>query len=364
MNVPWSVMDPIVPLLADKRQALTGGGSLILAPEVSMSQLSTLGFLSPDGRSYSFDSRANGYAKGEGLGMVVLKRYDDAIRMETRSELAYRAAGLNLDHTTYFEAHGTGTAVGDPFEAEAIHAAFERKPGNPLYIGSLKANIGHLEAGAGIAAIIKCVLVLEAGKIPPNTNFERHNPEIPIDQWNLKFLKDATDFSNARVRRISVNSFGYGGTNAHAILDGVHHSPDRSTYAERPISTGPPTTARNDVENDHYANYINKNDPVNVLDYFAEYKSSSIAIEPRKALPFSAADENGIERLANAYSGHFKKALGGNHHVLSQEEKEYLTKLTHTLCSRRSKLPWKAFAIVQRCKDLVFDFTSLLSKAM
>lgn len=161
-----------------------------------------------------------------------------------------------------------------------------------------------------------------------------------------------------------MNSFGYGGTNAHAILDGVHHSPDRSTYAERPISTGPPTTARNDVGNNHYANCINGNNPVNMLDYFAEYESSSIAIEPRKILPFSAADENGIERLANAYSGHFKKALGGNHHVLPQEEKEYLTKLTHTLCSRRSKLPWKAFAIVQRCKDLVFDFTSLLSKAM
>lgn len=220
MNVPWFVMDPIILLPADKGQALTGGGSLILAPEVSMSQLSTLGFLSPDGRSYSFDSRANGYAKGEGLGMVVLKRYDDAIRdgdtiraiiratsinqdghtpgitqpskkaQTDNISRAYRAAGLNTDHTTYFEAHGTGTAVGDPFEAEAIHAAFERKPGNPLYIGSLKANIGHLEAGAGIAAIIKCVLVLEARTLPPNTNFEHHNPEIPIDQWNLKVMLD------------------------------------------------------------------------------------------------------------------------------------------------------------------------------
>ncbi|KAL8894713.1 MAG: hypothetical protein Q9192_004102 [Flavoplaca navasiana] len=374
--------------------ALTGGGSLILAPEVSMSQLSTLGFLSPDGRSYSFDSRANGYAKGEGLGMVVLKRYDDAIRdgdtiraiiratsinqdghtpgitqpsKKAQSDnilRAYRAAGLNLDHTTYFEAHGTGTPVGDPFEAEAIHAAFERKPGNPLYIGSLKANIGHLEAGAGIAAIIKCVLILEAGTIPPNTNFEHHNPEIPIDLWNLKFLKDAIAFSNARVRRISVNSFGYGGTNAHAILDGTHHSLDRSTYAERPMSTGPPTTARIDVGNDHYANRINGNDSVDMMDYFAESRNPSIAIEPRKILPISAADENGIERLANAYSDHFKKALGGNHHVLPQEEKEYLTNLTYTLCSRRSKLPWKAFAVVQSCKDLVLDFTSLLSKAM
>ena len=151
-----------------------------------------------------------------------------------------------------------------------------------------------------------------------------------------------------------MNSFGYGGTNAHAILDGIQHLPDRSTYGERPMLTGPLTTARNDAGNDHYANGVNGDDSINVVDYN----------EPRWILPFSAADENGIERLANAYGDYFKKALRGNHHVLRQEEKEYLTNLTYTLCSRRSKLPWKAFAVVQSCKDLVLDFTSLLSKAM
>ena len=181
-----------------------------------MSQLSTLGFLSPDGHSYSFDSRANGYAKGEGMAIVVLKRLVDAVKANDtiraviratavnqdgrtpgitqpskaaqtdNIKQAYEAGGLSLEHTRYFEAHGTGTAVGDPIEAEAIHYSFQRTAGNPIYVGSLKANIGHLEAGAGIAALIKSVLVLEKGILPPNACFEHPNPVIPADEWNIK----------------------------------------------------------------------------------------------------------------------------------------------------------------------------------
>ena len=189
-----------------------------------MSQLSTLGFLSPDGRSYSFDSRANGYAKGEGIGVVILKRLDDAVRdgdtvravirstsinqdgrtpgitqpskgAQTENiRSAYKFAGLPLDETAYFEAHGTGTPVGDPIEAEAIHHAFQRKSDNPLYIGALKSNIGHLEAGAGIAATIKSVLMLERGMIPPIAGFEKQNPAIPTDEWNLKVKHPHTSY--------------------------------------------------------------------------------------------------------------------------------------------------------------------------
>lgn len=183
-----------------------------MTPEVAMSQLSTLGFLSPNGRSYSFDARANGYAKGEGLGMVVLKRVDDAIRdgdmiravvratainqdgrtpgitqpsrkAQTDNILsAYQAAGLGLDATGYFEAHGTGTAVGDPIEAAGLHAAFRRPRENPLYLGALKENIGHLGAAVGIAATIKTVLMLERGIIPPVAGLRQANPNIPIEE--------------------------------------------------------------------------------------------------------------------------------------------------------------------------------------
>lgn len=183
-----------------------------------MNQLSTLGFLSPDGRSYSFDSRANGYAKGEGVSVVVLKRLSDAIRdndsirgvirgttvnqdgrtpgitqpskyAQTENILqAYKDANLDLQETNYFEAHGTGTAIGDPLEAEAIHNAFQRPSEEPLWIGTLKANIGHLEAAAGVASLIKGVLVLENGILPPNADFRVPNPNIPIDKYNFKVI--------------------------------------------------------------------------------------------------------------------------------------------------------------------------------
>jgi acyl transferase domain-containing protein len=199
-----------------KTKSIVGGVSLILAPEVNMNQLSTLGFLSPDGRSYSFDSRANGYAKGEGVCVVVLKRLSDAIRdndtirgvirattvnqdgrtpgitqpskrAQTENiQRAYEEANLDVNDTHYFEAHGTGTAVGDPLEAEAIHNAFQRSPERPLWIGALKANIGHLEAAAGVASLIKAVLVLEKGILPPNADFRVPNPNIPIDKYNFK----------------------------------------------------------------------------------------------------------------------------------------------------------------------------------
>ena len=200
----------------DFKKGLVGGCSLILAPDVSMIHLSNMGFFSPDGRCYTFDERANGYAKGEGAGVVVIKLLADALRdgntiraviratgvnqdgktpgltqpskvaQQQNIQQTYRAGGLDPDVTKYFEAHGTGTQVGDPIEAEAISAAFQKRADDPLYIGAVKPNIGHLEAGSGVASLIKAVLVLEKGRIPPNINFERPNVNIPTEKWHIK----------------------------------------------------------------------------------------------------------------------------------------------------------------------------------
>lgn len=178
--------------------------------------LSNMGFFSPDGRSYSFDNRANGFAKGEGVGIVVLKRLKDAIcegdtiravirstgsnqdgrtpgitqpsraAQEANIRDVYRSAGLSMSTTQFLEAHGTGTQIGDPIEAGAIAEAFGRRPDNPLLIGAVKSNIGHLEAASGIAALIKTVIVLEKGIIPPNALYGQPNSAIPIEQWHLK----------------------------------------------------------------------------------------------------------------------------------------------------------------------------------
>ncbi|KAK7714826.1 putative PKS-like protein biosynthetic cluster [Diaporthe eres] len=196
---------------------LVGGVQLQLEPRKMTAAVSRLGFLSPDSQCYSFDDRANGYSRGEGVAMLVLKRLSraledgDTIRAVIRGtatnqdgrtpsitqpsptaqaaliQRTYQMAGLDFKDTGYFEAHGTGTAVGDPIEASGISQAFTRyrDPRNPLYVGSVKANIGHLESSAGLAGLIKTVLVLEKGVIPPNALLKNLNPKILADKWHL-----------------------------------------------------------------------------------------------------------------------------------------------------------------------------------
>ncbi|GLA60098.1 hypothetical protein AtubIFM54640_011529 [Aspergillus tubingensis] len=198
---------------------IVAGSNIILSPDV-MQSLSNLNMLSPDGQCYSFDHRANGYSRGEGVGVLILKRVADAIRdndtirgiirstgcnqdgrtssltvpnLDMQTQLIkdiYKKAGLSMNPTRYFEAHGTGTPVGDPTEANALGSAFRqtRTAIDPLWVGSIKSNIGHLEGASGIAGVIKAMLILEQGIIPPNTNFERVNPEIDTEYLNIQVL--------------------------------------------------------------------------------------------------------------------------------------------------------------------------------
>lgn len=232
--------------------SIVTGCNLMLTPDL-FKVFSSLGMLGPDGKSYAFDSRANGYGRGEGVGSVVIKRLSDAVAagdpiravirethlnqdgktetitspsqsaQEALIRECYRRAGLNPRDTQYFEAHGTGTPTGDPIEARAIAAVFGAGRGErPLRIGSVKTNIGHTEAASGLAGLIKVVLAMEKGQIPPSVNFDKPNPELKLDEWGLKVATelepwpvDAAD----EPRRASVNNFGYGGTNSHVILE-------------------------------------------------------------------------------------------------------------------------------------------------
>ena len=198
-------------------QGLVGGCNTIINPE-SIAAMSNLNFLSPDGRCFSFDHRANGYSRGEGFGFLVIKLLSDAVQngdtvraviratganqdgrtpgiiqpsssaQENLIRETYKAGNIDMTSTRFFEAHGTGTPVGDPIEARAIYSAFKghRSLEDPLYVGAVKSNIGHLEGASGIAGVIKTIMVLEKGIIPPNFGFERVNPEIKADSWNLK----------------------------------------------------------------------------------------------------------------------------------------------------------------------------------
>jgi len=217
-------------------QCFVGGVNLVADPQRLCYQ-SGLKMFSDEGRSFAFDSRANGYGRGEGCTGVVLKPLSAAVRdgnhiraLIRNSVLnqdgrtpgisvpsaaaqreaiikAYRQAGLEV-RADYVEAHGTGTKVGDPIEVSAIAAALSsNKTGTPLRrrmpIGSIKGNIGHTEGAAGLAGLIKAVLMLEHGAIPPQANYEKGNPDIPLEEWNLTVSRHPSTFSLSHFRTSS-----------------------------------------------------------------------------------------------------------------------------------------------------------------
>ncbi|MFJ4617067.1 SDR family NAD(P)-dependent oxidoreductase [Streptomyces sp. NPDC088812] len=243
--------------------ALAGGVNLNLAPD-STSAAARFGGLSPDGRSYTFDARANGYARGEGGGMVLLKPLaaaladgdhvhsvilGSAVNNDGTTEgltvpsadaqrdvllQAARQAGVDPREVQYVELHGTGTPVGDPVEAAALGAAYGtgREGDERLVVGSVKTNIGHLEGAAGVAGLLKTVLSLRHRRIPATLNHETPNPRIPLDALRLRVQRASGPWPRPDRRLIAgVSSFGMGGTNCHVLL------------AEPPAAARPATSA-------------------------------------------------------------------------------------------------------------------------
>ncbi|KAI1743139.1 ketoacyl-synt-domain-containing protein [Xylaria scruposa] len=236
----------------DCDSAIVGGTNLIITVNQHMNT-AKMGVLSPTNQCHTFDASADGYGRSEAIGALYLKplsaalRDGDPIRAIIRStavsnngkgtdgitmpskegqveviHAAYRLAGLSPDDTAYVECHGTGTPVGDPIEVEALHKAFgELKPlSNPILIGSVKPNVGHSEAASSMATLIKAVMALEQGIIPPTAGIFQLNPNIPWSDLNVQVVSEPTRFpASEAIQRISVNAFGYGGTNAHAIVE-------------------------------------------------------------------------------------------------------------------------------------------------
>ena len=233
--------------------AVAGGVNIIINPESTL-MMSKGNFLSPDGRCKAFDERGNGYVRSEGVGVVYLKKLDEAIKDKNKiygiikstvcnsdgytsegftvpSESsqtkmlgdAYRLAGVDVNKLQYIEAHGTGTPVGDPIETKSFSNVFgKRDPKNPLMIGSVKTNIGHLEGAAGVAGLIKLSLSMKNKKIPGNLHFQKVNPKIDLEGWRLKVVDKNTEWpaqQDGSPRIGGVNSFGAGGTNAHLVLE-------------------------------------------------------------------------------------------------------------------------------------------------
>ena len=249
--------------------ALAGGVNLILSPGTNIG-LSRARMLAPDGHCKTFDAAADGYVRGEGCGVVVLKRLNDAVRDGDEVLAVIRGSAVNQDgrssgltvpngpaqqavirealadagfeasRVSYVEAHGTGTALGDPIELQALAAVMDgRGPAAPVIVGSVKTNIGHLEAAAGIAGLIKVVLSLQHQQIPPHLNFRKPTPHVPWQDLPLTVPTSrvpwpaATNGEGPRVAGVS--SFGFIGTNAHVVVEEAPIVQNHASAHDRPM---------------------------------------------------------------------------------------------------------------------------------
>jgi acyl transferase domain-containing protein len=258
-------------------RALAGGVNVMLAPIVPMA-LAHSALLANDGRCKAFDAAANGMVRGEGCGVIVLKRLSDALANTDRIYALIRGSAINQDGRTlgisapsgsaqqavirealkragvsaadvhYVEAHGSGTALGDSIEMEALASVYGAKGPSPCGVASVKANMGHLEAAAGIAGLIKTSLMLERATIAPHVNFQKLNPYIALESTRMTIPLSLQRWPDTGIRRAGVSAFGFGGTNAHVVLEqppADAHSKPQSAATDMPLLL--PISGRNAI---------------------------------------------------------------------------------------------------------------------
>lgn len=281
--------------------ALAGGVSLMLSPEVTL-YLSKTRALSPDGRCKTFDKDANGYVRGEGCGMVVLKRFSDAISDGDNILGVIRGSAVNQDglssgltvpnggaqmavirqalenakvkpeQISYLEAHGTGTALGDPIEVRGINNVLckDRSTDNPLMVGSVKTNIGHLEIAAGMASLLKVILSLKNQEIPPHLHFKELNPDLAAAATALKIPTASLPWQRTEEpRRAGISAFGLSGTNAHIIIEEPPQLSFNPSEVDRSAHLLTLSAKSDDALDDlaqKWVNHLEKNPQLNLAD--------------------------------------------------------------------------------------------------
>jgi len=278
---------------------VAGGVNALVTPAVTLGFDEVGGVLAPDGRIKSFSADADGYARSEGAGMLVLKRLDDArrdgdeilaviagsaINHDGRSNgmlapnpdaqadvlrRAYRDAGINPRTVDYIEAHGTGTILGDPIEADALGRVVGRgrDADQPALLGAVKSNVGHLESAAGAASLAKVALALHHNKIPASINYIGPNPYIDFDAVRLRVVETATDWPRYSGHAIAgVSGFGFGGANAHLVLrevlpeDLIEPEPEAQPLLEQPAASEANAVYVGGIRMDEYGEFIDTED--------------------------------------------------------------------------------------------------------
>ncbi|KAJ5155942.1 hypothetical protein N7492_008745 [Penicillium capsulatum] len=322
--------------------ALVTGASLMLHPNFTQ-RLSYMHMMSPDGISHSFDESANGYGRGEGIGAVLLKPVSAALADGDNIRAVIRATGINQDgrtpgitlpspasqanlirstyerhglsmrDTAYFEAHGTGTPVGDPIELSAVGMTLGQartETDEPVYVGSVKTNLGHTEGAAGVASLIKVILCLEKETLVPNAGFKSINPKIRLDEWRLRLSNETIPWPDHLPQRASINSFGFGGSNAHIVVESTKEA-FRSKVKEKEL--------------------------------------------PPHVIVFSTFDQAGIERVSQDWATFLQRQK-------ELERNISLKDLAHTMLTRRSQLGFRSFAIANSLDQLQSTMENGLTK--
>ena len=346
----------------DCDSAIVASANWIADPGVQIA-LDKLGALSASSRCHTFDARAEGYARGEGFGAIYLKR--PSLAMADKSPIramirgtainsngrtggitrpsargqevvireAYRNAGdLPFSDTSYFECHGTGTYVGDPIEVTAVGRVFapERSAEDPLLVGSVKSNVGHGEGASALASVMKVVLSLENGAIPPVFNLETRNPNIDFEGAKVQPVTEVTPWPTNRLQRASINSFGYGGANGHCIIDHVNNVlPD---YVAPGIFKSKANGTINGHTNGHQTGESLQHRP--------------IVESPRLTTTTNAATR---QLVLLPLSAHNEYSLKLNVDALSQViDKSSLADVVYTFGARRSRFAQRSFCIVDK----------------
>ncbi len=340
----------------DCDQALVGGVNAICSPTTNILTCK-LKALSPSGHSRAFDAAADGYLRGEGCGVVTLKRLEDAhadgdsvlgiIRgtavghngfssgltapnpkaQEKVIRAALARARVSADQVSYLEAHGTGTELGDPIEMQAAAAALsgERTADNPLLIGSVKTNIGHLEAAAGMAGLIKVLLSMQHGQIPGQMNFETPNPHIAWDKIPVEVLTRTTDWPAAENRIAGVSAFGMSGTNAHVVIEAPRDSADTHLSRKALAAGAPAKNVQPNSNGQHEAN-----------------KPAASALPLNSIIPISGRTPEAVQTLAESYQ-----------RFLQENPTTAITDLAYTTATGRKHFEHRAAIVASDCASAI-----------
>lgn len=375
-----SVHDAVADLQQGKADlALAGGVQAILNTRIFELRANSM-MLSPDGQCKAFDASANGYVRGEGCGVVVLKRLRDAeadgdriwavVRgaavnhggasvgltvpnepaLERVIETALSQAGVPASDVDYLEAHGTGTSVGDPIEINAVSRVYStnRSSDRPLLVGSVKTNLGHLESAAGIAGFIKAVLVLQRGVIPKHLHFNNPNPSIDWNAIPIKITSSQMDLParNGRPRLAGVNSFGISGTNAHIVVE-EYPVEEKSLYpCHQVVGAGQTVSV-----------------PSSTLDKESLRAVPEFRKRELRLLPISAKSELALKELATQYLVWLDEHTR-DHSEEDEQFEQLISDAAWTAGIGRSHFEWRTSLLFSSTSELREQLVALAEKSI